>query len=291
MGIGAGINFTVSGVLQALSNLSTTVVGTVENTIASLVGPWRPPQWSGPPETTITVPPSYSVAQAISPASLGLGSVSDTGTAANAALGGTPTFAVSTGPQVRYTPQIVYVFDGVMKLDHTQEIQLTQHPVQRGANISDHAFIKAAKLSLDIIMSDAMQSYTIGQWSGGSSKSVACFQTLQALATSRTPVTVTSRLKTYTNMVLVSIHAPDDNKTHHGLRATLTFEQIFTASVNVNDPNWSARPDATSQFVGGQITSTPVPAPVGQNYFVTPPPITSNQVTGAGNWSSNPAGS
>jgi hypothetical protein len=140
-------------------------------------------------------------------------------------------------------------------------------------------------------MSDAMQSYTIGQWSGGSSKSVSCFQTLQALAAARTPVTVTSRLRTYTNMVLIAIHAPDENKTHHGLRATLTFEQIFTASISVNNPNWSARPDATSQFTGGQIPSTPVDNTVGQNYFVTPPPVTSDQFPGAGNWSSNPGGS
>jgi hypothetical protein len=31
------------------------------------------------------------------------------------------------------------------------------------------------------------------------------------------------------NMVLVAIHAPDENRTQHGLRATLTFERILTA--------------------------------------------------------------
>ncbi len=104
-------------------------------------------------------------------------------------------------------------------------------------------------------------------------------------------MTVTTRLQTYTNMVLIAIHAPDDNRTKHGLRATLTFERIFTASISVNNPNWSARPNETSQFVGGTIPSTPVPDPVGQNHFVEPPPISANQVTGAGNWSSNPGGS
>jgi Dit-like phage tail protein len=136
-----------------------------------------------------------------------------------------------------------------------------------------------------------MQSYTIGQWSGGSSKSVSCFQTLHQLAAARTPVIVTTRLKTYKNMVLVAIHAPDENRTQHGLHATLTFEQIFTASIGVSNPNWSARPNETSQFTGGTIPTTPVDNTVGQNYFVEPPPITANQVTGAGNWSSNPVGS
>ena len=125
-----------------------------------------------------------------------------------------------------------------------------------------------------------------------SSKSVSCFQTLQQLAPARTPVTVTTRLQTYTNMVLIAIHAPDDNRTKHGLRATLTFERIFTASISVNNPNWSARPNETSQFVGGTISSTPVPYLVGHSRrSLEPPPISANQVTGAGNWSSNPGGS
>ena len=215
MAIGSGISFSVSGVLQALSNISTTVVGTLENTAASLVGPWRPPQWAGPAQTTITVPGN----------SAGIGSTADLGvlnggagtlsTDANTALGGIPTFSATTGRTA--TPDIIYVFDGVLQLEHTQEVVVTEHPVENSENITDHAFIKAARVSLDVLMSDAMQSYILGQWTGSSSKSVSAYQTILGLQLARKPLILTTRLNTYTNMLITSIHTPDNYKTAHGL--------------------------------------------------------------------------
>ena len=182
---------------------------------------------------------------------------------------------------------MVYVFDGVLQLDHAQEMVLTAHPVQSGANISDHAFIKPARVSMDILMSDAMDSYTAGQWSGAQSKSVNCYQTMLGLEQARTLCIVTTRLNTYYDMVISSINTRDDNKTKHGLRATITFQQIFMAQVTTSNSNWSARPNDTSQFTGGLISPTPVPSAIQNGYYVTPPPVGSPTVTGAGNWSSN----
>jgi hypothetical protein len=274
MGIGAGISFSASGVLQALSNLSTTVVGEVVNTIASLVGPWRPPQWAAPPPTSITVPATTSS----SASSLGQG-VSGTGSSGF-------TFSTGVAEQVTTTPAIVYVFDGVLKLEHTQEIELTQHPVQSGSNIADHAFIKPARLTMDVFMSDAMQAFIIGQWSGSASKSVNCYQTILQLELSRTPLTITTRLNTYTNMVIVSIHTPDDYKTKFGLRATITFQQVPMATTATSSA--SSRPQDTGTTGVGIVPTTTVPEVVTNNYLQTTPLVSAPVVSGAGDYSSNP---
>ena len=285
MAIGSGISFSVSGVLQALSNISTTVVGTLENTAASLVGPWRPPQWAGPAQTTITVPGN----------SAGIGSTADLGvlnggagslatTDANAALGGIPTFSATTGRTA--TPDIIYVFDGVLQLEHTQEVVVTEHPVENSENITDHAFVKAARVSLDVLMSDAMQSYILGQWTGSNSKSVSAYQTILGLQLARKPLTLTTRLNTYTNMLITSIHTPDDYKTKFGLRATITFQQIFNGITSTALA--SARPQTTGSTGVGTVPTTPLPGVVGSNYFVEPPPVGTPIVSGAGDFSSNP---
>jgi hypothetical protein len=273
--IGSGISFSAAGVLQALSNLSTTVVGTVENTIASLAGPWRPPQWSQPPQTFITVP---AVSQT-STASLGQGTsgVGSSGT----------TFSTGVAEQITVSPAIMYVFDGVLKLERTQEVELTKHPVQGAETIADHAFVKAARVSLDILMSDAMSSYVIGQWSGSASKSVNAYQTMLALQLSRQRVAVTTRLNTYSNMVIIAIHTPDDYKTKHGLRATITFEQVFLASTSIQSAV-SARPQDTSVTGTGSVPATTVPDSVTNTYLEPTPPVSAPVVTGAGDWSSNP---
>jgi hypothetical protein len=90
-------------------------------------------------------------------------------------------------------------------------------------------------------------------------------------------------------MVITAIHARDDNKTKHGLRASITFQEVFLAQVQAPSA-WSARPQDTSQFTGGLIQPTPVPDSVTNNYFVEPPPVGTPTVAGAGNYSSNPPG-
>jgi hypothetical protein len=280
MGIGSGISFSVQGVLQALSNLKATAVGEISNTLESLVGPWRPPQWAGPALTSITVP---GVGGVTSNASLGRTSGALVDIPGLEILASTGVSTSTSGG----TPPIIYVFDGVLQVDHAQEVQLTAHPIQTGANISDHAYQKPARVVMDILMSDAMDSYTAGQWTGHQSKSVNAYQIMVALEKARTPVTLTCRLDTYQNMVITAIHTRDDNKTKHGLRASITFQEVFLAQVQAPSA-WSARPNDTSQFTGGLIQPTPVPDAITNNYFVEPPPVGTPTVTGAGNVSSNP---
>lgn len=287
MGIGAGISFTVSGVTQALSNAAQSAVGEVVNTIASLLGPWRPPQWAKPAETSITVP--GNAATSYSPSSLGVTN-GGTGTPLTDDNGNALDILAATGvgltPGVAATPDIIYIFDAVLMLEHSQEIELTQHPVQSGANITDHAFIKPARLGMDIGMSDAMQSYTIGQWKGNASKSVAAYQTMIALELARTPVTIKTRLKTYNNMVIVGIHTRDENKTNHGLRASITFEQLIMATTSTQSV--SSRPQDTGTTGIGSVPTTTVPDVVNNTYVEPTPLVSAPIVSGAGDYSSNP---
>ena len=52
-----------------------------------------------------------------------------------------------------------YVFDGEPDIQHDQELSITQNPVQTGASISDHAFLVPVRVTAEILMSDAMQSF------------------------------------------------------------------------------------------------------------------------------------
>ena len=48
----------------------------------------------------------------------------------------------------------LWYFDAVMRLEHLESQRVTQHPVQTGANITDHSYAQPAQLTLDIGMSD-----------------------------------------------------------------------------------------------------------------------------------------
>jgi hypothetical protein len=181
------------------------------------------------------------------------------------------------------TPDTILIFDAVLRLEHEHEIRPTEHPVQNGANISDDAIILPAQVSLEIGMSDAMDVYTPGQWSDAPSKSVSCFQQLDALQKTRLPFTLVTRLFTYENVVLARISAPDDARTTTGLRASLHFRQIFVGTVTTTPV--SSRPHTTNVTNIGTKPSLPMDTTLEAQHTPATPNL---DVPNPGQLSSNP---
>ena len=150
-----------------------------------------------------------------------------------------------------------YFFDAVFKTDHSTHLNVTSHPVQNGANISDHCFMEPARVSMEIGMSDVNSTSIFGQFATGSSKSQSAFDALRKMQSNRQPVTVVTRLSTYDNMMIEDLTVPDDNKTYNGLRAVVAMKQIIMVDV-AEIAKVSARPQTTnSTNVGAVQTVNP----------------------------------
>lgn len=149
----------------------------------------------------------------------------------------------------------IYIFDAIMRLEHSSQNRITEHPVQTGANISDHSFSLPDHVVMEIGMSDCMDVFTPGQFDDNDSPSISAYQTLKQMKTDRLPLTLTTRLDTYENMVIEQIHAPDDVKTMYALRCTVAFRQIMTATVN--EITVSSRPQTTGDTKKGTVQGRP----------------------------------
>jgi hypothetical protein len=145
-----------------------------------------------------------------------------------------------------------FFFDAVIREDHTSSLKITSHPVQTGANITDHSFVEPKMLTMEIAMSDAVDdmygqqfiSYVApGNASAYPSKSKSAYHLLLNLQESRIPVSILTRLAQYDNMLIETISVPDDSKTLYGLRCTVTLKEIFV--VEVAKTRVSARPHDT----------------------------------------------
>lgn len=123
-----------------------------------------------------------------------------------------------------HTPDGTLYFDALIHADHTSNVTVTEHAVQTGAAISDHALIEPQEVSLEIGMTDTI---------GGDGSSARAYQQFLSLMRKRQPCTVVTRIGTYQNMVLTSISTPDDYTTAYGLRATLAFKEVRIVSVAV----------------------------------------------------------
>ncbi len=198
---------------------------------------FTPPQWQRPQLTSITVDwPVQSVAHRIT---------DDQG------------HVIDEPPPTLQYVTITYFFDAVFRVDHSQRLQRTEHPVQTGIPVTDHAYLLPARVTLDVGMSDAMSVLQQGVYTSDQSKSVSAYQTLLKLQRSRLPLTLATRLHTYTNMLIEGIETSDDLRTRYGLRATVSLGQIqlgFLATRTV-----SARPHQTD--VTHEGTKQPLPVP------------------------------
>ena len=152
-------------------------------------------------------------------------------------------------------------FDAVISVSTEHTATITSHPVQLGANISDHMYLEPISITMEIAMSDAMDSMVYGQWIGGYTKSVSAYRMLCDLQARRIPITVLTRLNKYPDMVIESISVNDDYKILYGLRATVSLKQVFVAEATtdtVSARSWVTDADANR----GEAQPSEVPTSV-----------------------------
>lgn len=150
-----------------------------------------------------------------------------------------------------------YFFDAFIRESHSCSVRVTEHPVQTGANISDHAFNLPDKLSVEIFVSDSMDEVVTGQFSDYKSKSVSAFLVLKKLKEERQLVGINTRLDYYKNMIIESIDTDDDYKTANSLRCQVSFRQVLIASVAKQSVNSVAAQTTNENKKGPQNTDTP----------------------------------
>lgn len=205
------------------------------------------------------------------------------------------TVLASSQPNPTSAQPLNYVFDATIRIEHHQEVHKTDHPVQTGAAISDHAYAQPSRVVLEIGMSDAVEAYRAGMWpTDGNGKSSSAYETILALQLARTLVSLTTRLHNYPSMLITNIQADDTNETWSGLRAVITFEEVFFATVTgvsstvSPGPLVSARPHTTGDTGLGSVQTIPPSAALIALHQVSEDQAASiGSVPGAGTWSSN----
>jgi hypothetical protein len=136
------------------------------------------------------------------------------------------------------------VLDASVTQSHVTEVEVTEHPVETGAAISDHARKKPDTLSIEGIVSNTPMSRSqdhriIATQSGNLSTNVLedhpadrpgyaedAYAKLLALADSGKLITIVTSLRTYDSMVLTNLTVPRDAKTGDVLRFTANFKRV-----------------------------------------------------------------
>ena len=150
-----------------------------------------------------------------------------------------------------------YFFDAIFRTTHSTQMKITSHPVQGGANVSDHCYLEPVSLSIELGMSDANLPIISEQFKDSDSRALAAFNALRKMQQDRLLITIVTRFATYENMLIERLVIPDDLKSANGMRASLSLKQVIVVDVP-EVVNVSARNQTTGSVASGQVaTVTP----------------------------------
>lgn len=132
------------------------------------------------------------------------------------------------------------VIDAAVSEGHLSTCEVSDNPIEGGADVTDHVQMKPAQLTVEGVISDTPLGYavigniqnlarSITTLFGASSRSQDAYDAMIELQKSRQPFTVITSLKRYTNMILTELSIPRTATTGGAIHFQATMREVFIA--------------------------------------------------------------
>jgi len=153
----------------------------------------------------------------------------------------------------------------VVSEKHSDMLEITEHPVEIGAAISDHAYKRPAELVMEVGFAgggsilDLANTSTLGLSLGISPQET--YQQLLDLQASREPFDVVTGKRLYSNMLIRGLEITTDRASENVLSAVLTLREVIitsTTTSQVADKQNMAQGASTSAVQNSGV-KTPTP--------------------------------
>lgn len=159
--------------------------------------------------------------------------------------------------------------DATISEAHEGEVDVTEHPVEQGADVTDHARPKPDNYMLTGLISDTPLSPGQARRAGvaeGTVKEIPgrsqlVYEQLRTLKDTGKLITVVTGLRTYENMLVTKLSAPRDNKTGDALMFTMGLRQIRIVQNKTTQVVVAIEPKAKKKAKLGKQTAKTAAAP------------------------------
>ncbi len=116
--------------------------------------------------------------------------------------------------------------DVTVEESHTDELEITSHPVEQGASVTDNAYLRPSAVTVRAGASDSG-----GDAVSGASRCVEIYEALLELQGKREPFDLYTGKRAYGNMLIKSLGVTTDRDTEKVLMVTAELRQVILASV------------------------------------------------------------
>lgn len=143
------------------------------------------------------------------------------------------------------------VIDASVSEEHVSIMDVTDNEVEEGVDVTDHARLKPAQLSMECVISDTPLGYavigniqnvvrSVSTLFGGTSRSIDAYNDLLDLQKTALPFTVYTGLRRYKNMILTELTVPRTAETGGALHFKAVMREIRIVSAQNVSPELAA---------------------------------------------------
>lgn len=150
-----------------------------------------------------------------------------------------------------------FTFDSTYFEQHNSDVEVTDQPIEFGAYIPDHAYVKPIVLTISAGVGDfALLPNPSFDDSSTSARSSSAYQQLLILKNSLQLIDVQTGLANYQNMLITGLNTVQDVKTPDMFNFVMTLQQILVISIqNVNVPAEFLQSGTTSDLAAPTINN------------------------------------
>lgn len=151
-------------------------------------------------------------------------------------------------------PEEAIVADAVVSEHHSDDVHMTDHPVEQGANITDHAFRQPAVLTMvygwaaGSINAISQAGFASGSGQADPDFLSGMYEKLRKLARERTLCSVFTGKRFYESMLIRSLSLETNKETEHALLLRITMREVLIARTQIttlSDNSVQASPQST----------------------------------------------
>lgn len=176
-----------------------------------------------------------------------------------------PVFLTPTTPFRAIGPQgpggpsggLFFVADVTEREEHHDQLFITEHPIEAGANISDHAYKRPAEVQLRLGWSNSAY-FNFDPWYINT-----IYLGLLKFQADRAPFTLFTGKRVYQNMLLAGLIVETDDTSEWALRVEASLIQVFIVNTQTttisSNPNNQSNPQSSLPTTNSG-TQTAVPA-------------------------------
>lgn len=155
----------------------------------------------------------------------------------------------------------------VISEKHSDTLEITEHPVEVGAAISDHAYRRPSEVVMQVgfagggSLLDLLDTTSFGVSAGLSPREV--YQNLLDIQNSRVPFDVVTGKRLYSNMLIRAMEVTTERSTENVLSAVLTLREVIITSTTTSQV--AAKADMKEGANTSAVQNSGVKTPVQKN--------------------------